>query len=506
MGEKSELRALREIADVQSNTGRVGSVDTRPAASERVANGSTPVDPVANRPAKGEWKHSVDPELLGSFYEEAVEIMRAMDRNVLGWAAEPNNLLYRQNLLECLHTLKGGAQLCAMQELGELVHRLEGFLVEIQVSNTCVIARVLRELLVHLSRLAGMLNLAGRRADMCPAPNPEFKACANVPFSRLLSRLHAVVRLAADTLGKPVKFLGATAGVHLHAGVLRRLAMPLEHVLRNAVNHGIELPERRLACGKPVAGRINLHAALQGRDIVIEIEDDGGGIDAAKVRERALAGGFLARDACLRPAESVQFVFAPGVSTAQHVSRTCGRGIGSSAAQAGIRRLCGRMEVFSRPGLGTSFRIRIAREARIQRALFFQIRDDRYAIEDGAVDKVVAVTLQAMEEQKAGGNFEYRGVAWELRDLHELIGSGCGHSGNRKNAIVLLARCGARRVALLVDDVGERREVLVRRSKDGMSRGGVASLATLLDDGSMVVLLYPSALFGSNKSYRSSAV
>ena len=506
MGGKSERGAIREIADAESVAGRVVSADADPPSPERVAAGGTPADPVENRPANGKLKRSVDPELLRSFFEESAEIVRAIDRNVLGWASEPDNLLYRQNLLECLHTLKGGAQLCALHELGDLVHRLEGFLVEIQVSNARVVAGALRELRTHRSRLAQMLKLASRPADMYAARDPALKACASVPFSQLLSRLKAVVQLVADTVGKLVQFRTDTEGVELNGAVLRRLAMPLEHVLCNAVTHGIESPERRRAGNKSATGWIDLHAEVQGRDLVIEIEDDGRGIDAAQVRDQAMAGGTLAKDACLHAAQTAQFVFAPGISTAQNVSRTYGRGIGLSAAQAGVSRLWGCMEACFRPGRGASFRVRMAREAWIQRALLFSVRNDRYAIADSVVDEVVPVTPRAMEKLTARGAFEYRGVSWELCYLPDLLGYRSAERPGSDDSIVLLAACGERRLALHVDAAGERCDVLVRRSKDSTSHGGVASLATLLDDGGLVVILEPRALPGAERGARTSAV
>ena len=504
MGKYWKRWAVRKIAESNFVADGVGAARADLPASGRVFVGGASIIPAKDGPAGSALQRVVDPDLLVSFFEEAVEIIGTVDRNALGWACDPKNLLYRQNLLECLHTLKGGAQLCAQYQVGELVHRLEDYLAEIQVSNALVVARFLRELLVRRGQLAGMLKLAVRAAGLWYAPRQKLKARASRHSGCLLSRSKAVIRRLRDTLGKPLEFHADTVAVELDAGLLRRLAMPLEHVLRNAVNHGIELPERRQACGKTVPGRIQLRVSVEGRNVVIEVEDDGKGIDAAHVRELAVASGLLARDANLSDADSAQFVFAPGISTAARVRLSSGRGVGLSAAQAGIARLSGSLGVSSRLGRGTLFRMRVPKAARVERTTLFTVRDDRYAIARSAVDEVLPVSSEAMEKLLDGGKIECAGIAWELHHLDEVLGCGYGNGTSRTAAVILSAQRGERRLAVRADAACNRHDVLVRRSRGAAGSTG-ARLATSLDDGGLVVMLDLAALVGTGQSRRKPA-
>ena len=176
-----------------------------------------------------------------------------------------------------------------------------------------------------------------------------------VPFNRLLPRLRRTVRQVARELGKEVDFHAYNAEGELDRNVLERMVPPLEHMLRNAVDHGIERAEFRRGFGKPDVGRIDLRLSREAGDVVIEISDDGAGIDVESVRAKALERGLMAADARLRDDEVLQFVFAPGFSTAKSVTQISGRGVGMDVVHSAVKQLGGSISITSMPGKGTRF-------------------------------------------------------------------------------------------------------------------------------------------------------
>lgn len=180
-----------------------------------------------------------------------------------------------------------------------------------------------------------------------------------VPFSRLLPRLRRIVRQTAGELGKDVEFHAYNAEGELDRNLLERMIPPLEHMLRNAVDHGIESKELRKNYGKPVTGRIDLRLSREGGDVVIEIGDDGTGIDVEAVRAKAVERGLMADDAKLRDDEICQFVLAPGFSTAKVVTQISGRGVGLDVVHSEVKKLGGSIQIASREGHGSRFIIRV---------------------------------------------------------------------------------------------------------------------------------------------------
>ena len=465
------------------------------------------LDPAATESNNRPFEAAVDRELLVDFFEEAVELVHAVDRYARAWSREPGNPLYPKSLLESLHTLKGGALLCRLHDVCGLVHRLENFLAECQLPGRRVGDSAFRELHSHRGELAWFLSLAREKTGIGRVAKGALGRDALVPFSRLLPRLNAGVQQLGSSLGKPVELQVGNLDLELDEGLLRRLAMPLEHVLRDAVCHGIESPGQRRTVGKAATGRIDMRVSLQDDDLVIELEDDGQGIDAARVRELAETNGLLARDAELGDEDCAQFVFAPGLSTFGQVRPACGRGIGLSAARADIARLGGRIGVVFRSGWGARFVVRIPWAIRIERAWIFTVRNDRYAVQNNGVVESVRFARIIMERSADGEIFEHSGVAWELRYPGEFLGYGRRTGPVPADGVALLLRCGERRIALYADAVLDRQDLLIGRAGSGAGDVAAVSLATLLDDGSLVILLDPGALFepGRNRGTSASA-
>ena len=441
---------------------------------------------------------AVDGELLVDFLEEAEELLRAVDRYTRAWVDDPRNQLYPQSLQETLHTLKGGALLCGFYDICGLVHQLEDLLAEFRLPGLTVGENVLGELDARRGELWRLLAQARELVGFGLAANEGLGRDAVIPLGRMLPRLHVSVRRLGRMLGKSVELHVKDVDLESDAGLVRRLAMALEHVMSDAVCHGIESAGHRLNLGKAATGRIDMRISLREGSLVVEVEDDGQGIDAARVRELAGASGLLASDADLGDADCAQFVFAPGLSTIGQVGSACGRGMGLSATRTGIARLGGRIAVDYRPGCGARFVARIPSKIRVERAWIFSVENDRYAVSDHAVEEGVPVVPETVRQMADGGFFEYRGEAWDFRFPGELLGCLRSRGAVSADGAVLLLRGGKRRTALYADAVRDRQDVVVGGAGMG---GGVAAgvtLATLLDDGSFVPLLNPGVLVESD--------
>ena len=312
-----------------------------------------------------------------------------------------------------------------------------------------------------------------------------------VPFNRLLPRLRRTVRQVARELGKEVDFHAYNAEGELDRNVLERMVPPLEHMLRNAVDHGIERAEFRRGFGKPDVGRIDLRLSREAGDVVIEISDDGAGIDVESVRAKAIERGLMATDARLRDDEVLQFVLAPGFSTAKSVTQISGRGVGMDVVHSAVKRLGGSISITSMPGKGTRFTVRLPFTVSVNRALMVSVGEDQYAIPLNTIEGIVRVSGAELERlyRPDGGGFEYAGVPYRVRYLGSFIGRDYVALSDRGSVPVVLVRSGDRAVAVHVDGVQGSREIVVKSLGPQFAGVGGISGATILGDGSVVVIL-----------------
>ena len=312
-----------------------------------------------------------------------------------------------------------------------------------------------------------------------------------VPFNRLLPRLRRTVRQVSRDLTKEVDFHAYNAEGELDRNVLERMVPPLEHMLRNAVDHGIERADVRRSFGKPDAGRIDLRLSREAGDVVIEIADDGAGIDVESVRAKAIERGLMSADARLRDDEILQFVLAPGFSTAKSVTQISGRGVGMDVVFSAVKQLGGSITIMSIPGKGTRFTVRLPFTVSVNRALMVSVGEDQYAIPLNTIEGIVRVSGAELEKlyRPDGGGFEYAGVPYRVRYLGSFIGRDYVALSDRGSVPVVLVRSGDRAVAVHVDGVQGSREIVVKSLGPQFAGVGGISGATILGDGSVVVIL-----------------
>ncbi|MDX5371711.1 MAG: Hpt domain-containing protein [Pseudomonadaceae bacterium] len=314
-----------------------------------------------------------------------------------------------------------------------------------------------------------------------------------VPFDRLVPRLRRIVRQVAAELGKQVEFHVGNAEGEMDRTVLERIVAPLEHMLRNAVDHGIEPADKRRAAGKSEVGNIRLSLGREGGDILLTLADDGGGIRLDAVKRKAIERGLMDEGSDLTDHEILQFILEAGFSTAEKVTQISGRGVGMDVVHSEVKQLGGSMSIESTVGEGTRFLIRLPFTVSVNRALMVLSGEDLYAIPLNTIEGIVRVSPYELEAYYGpdAPRFEYAGQAYELKYLGDLLNNGQQPKlvGQSLPLPVILVRSKEHAVAVQVDALAGSREIVVKSL--GPQFAGVHGIsgATILGDGRVVVIL-----------------
>ncbi|RKZ37917.1 MAG: hypothetical protein DRQ37_00695, partial [Gammaproteobacteria bacterium] len=329
-----------------------------------------------------------------------------------------------------------------------------------------------------------------------------------VPFSSQQARFERIVRKTARDLGKEAALRMSGGAMQLDRTPLNRMVAPLEHMLRNAVSHGLESPEERSSKGKPRAGTIDVRAYRDGAEMVIEVEDDGRGMNRDAIRQRAIERKLMKETDELADEELFQFVFEPAFSTATEVSHISGRGVGMDVVQTETKRLGGTLRVSSEVGKGTTISVRLPVTLAISRALLVHTAGDNFAIRLTAIDAVVRLSAQEAKDLLAdeAAVVEHGGERYPFAYLGKLLGFGNPHlSEDIGQYPAVLARVGDTRMALLVDRLIGRQEIVLKPL--GPQLGTVRWLTggTILGDGSVVLVLDIPALLRLGIKMRTAA-
>ncbi|AIG03561.1 sensor histidine kinase/response regulator ChpA [Pseudomonas fluorescens] len=314
-----------------------------------------------------------------------------------------------------------------------------------------------------------------------------------VPFERMLPRLKRIVRQVAGELGKDVEFVVGNAEGEMDRNVLERMAAPLEHMLRNAVDHGLESRDARLLAGKPQKGRITLDLSHEGGDIIFDMRDDGAGVPLDAVRRKAIKRGLLDPDMEISDRDVLQFILQPGFSTAEKITQISGRGVGMDVVHEEVRQLGGSMVIDSTPGAGVHFRIRLPFTVSVNRALMVQCAEDQYAVPLNTIQGLVRVLPNELEGhyQLDPPVYDYAGQRYELYYLGELLHTVARPKllGQNQPLPVLLMQCNERHIAVQVDDMAGTREIVVKGLGPQFAAVQGLSGATILGDGRVVLII-----------------
>ncbi|MBJ6136463.1 Hpt domain-containing protein [Marinobacter litoralis] len=323
-----------------------------------------------------------------------------------------------------------------------------------------------------------------------------------VPFASTVPRLRRIVRQISGELGKKVDFDVRNAEGEMDRSILERMIAPLEHMLRNALDHGIETPQERRQAGKPETGEVVLSLTREGGDVVLRMIDDGKGIPADVIRDKAIRQGLMHENEALSEREILQFILQPGFSTAEQVTQISGRGVGMDVVASEIKQLGGSLDIDSSLGRGTTFTVRLPFTVSVNRALMVATGEDFYAIPLNTIEGIVRVSTYELEEyyKPDAPLYEYAGQQYRLQYLGNLLNSD-HHPKLQGQALplpVILVRGAEQPLALQVDHLMGSREIVVKSLGPQFSTVRGVSGATILGDGNVVVILDLPAMIRSD--------
>ena len=377
--------------------------------------------------------------------------------------------------------------------------------VRIDVRRLDTLMNLIGELVIargRLTQLAGVLGdtsleeTVSQSSQLITELRNEITASRMVPVSQVFDRFPRVVRDAAKGVGKEVEFVVEGKDIELDRSMLDELGDSIVHLLRNAIDHGIEQPDVRTAAGKPAAGRLVLSAARQRSAIVMKVSDDGRGIDRARVLERAKRDGFVeASKTDLNEDELLRLLARPGFSTAERVTGLSGRGVGVDAVYTRVRALGGAMNIRSVPGQGTTMVIRLPLTLAIVRALLARVGDEVYAIPLAHVNETIELSPDMLRTVKGREVLLARDEVLPLLRLRTLVGmTEYTAASDIDLEHVIVIDLGDRRAGLVIDELTGQEEIVVKQydaPRDGLRW---FAGATLLGDGTPSLIVDVSSL------------
>jgi two-component system chemotaxis sensor kinase CheA len=316
-------------------------------------------------------------------------------------------------------------------------------------------------------------------------------------IDNLFGALPRMVRDLSAELGKQVVLEIDGGDVELDREMIEMIRDPLTHIVRNAIDHGIEPVNDRVAAGKAPLGTLRVAARQSGNQILIEVADDGRGIDGDRLLKKAIAGGLVSRERGerLSAAQRTALIFEPGLSTAQEVTSISGRGVGMDVVRANIERIGGVIDVESKPGQGLRLTLRVPLTLTIIPALTVSVAGQNYAIPRSAIEEIVRNRAGSVRVELLGGTrvASIRDKRLPLLSLPEILGAaGAGDPG--EESMIVLKPAGGAVYALAVDAVHDHEELVVKPAAPLVMATGLYAGTTLADDGSPILLLDPSGV------------
>jgi two-component system chemotaxis sensor kinase CheA len=346
------------------------------------------------------------------------------------------------------------------------------------------------------------MTMLSRRLDMVTADLRENVMKARMqPVSNIFSKMPRIVRDLCQTLGRHVRIQVEGQDTELDKSLLEAIKDPLTHAVRNSLDHGIEPPDVREAAGKDPEGTLKLRASHEGSHVVIEISDDGAGIDTERVRKKAIDKGLITADraAQLSERELHMLIFLPGFSTAAAITNVSGRGVGMDVVKTNVEQIGGKVEVDSRQGKGMTLRLRIPLTLAIIPALIVRTLEQSFALPQGALSELVHIPPEqaatAIEWIEGAPLYRLRGQLLPLVYLDRLLTPEGHHKAatERDNFIAVLDADG-RRFGLVVDGLADPEEIVVKPLSSALKGIGLYSGATVLGNADLALILDPGAI------------
>ena len=316
-----------------------------------------------------------------------------------------------------------------------------------------------------------------------------------VEFDSLATRLHRVVRQAAKEAGKQVRLDVSGSSIEVDRGVLERVTGAFEHLLRNSVIHGCELPEVRRAAGKDTTGTIAVVVTQEGNEVSVAVQDDGSGLDLVRIRNQGLLMGLIEADRNYSDAELANLIFTPGFSTAEQVTELAGRGIGMDVVRADVQGIGGRIEIATSAGKGTSFKLLLPLTTAVTQIVMMRIGDRSVAVSSSMVELICRVRVDELNDAYASGKYLFGDRKVPFFWLGSLLQqSPCSSEVAGKIRYVAIIKSAQQRIAVHVDEVLGNQEAVVKNLGPQLALLPGLTGMTLLASGAVVLIYNPVAL------------
>ena len=315
------------------------------------------------------------------------------------------------------------------------------------------------------------------------------------PVKSLFQRMSRIVREASAELGKNVRLKTDGETTEVDKTVIERLADPLTHMIRNAVDHGLESNEKRAMAGKKPEGTVTLSAAHRSGRVIIEVSDDGGGINREKVRQKAVENGLIAEDAQLCDTEIDGLLFMPGFSTATEISALSGRGVGMDVVKTAIQSLGGRVTIKSRAGKGTKSSISLPLTLAVLDGMVVEVAGETLVMPLGSILETLTLTDDNLRKLDAGNYVvEIRGGFAPLIDLGVSLGYREKRDSYQGAIVLVIGSEDGARSTIVVDSIQDQRQVVIKGLQSIFSNPPGVAAATILGDGQIALILDPIEL------------
>ncbi|MHB1093205.1 chemotaxis protein CheA [Thiobacillus sp.] len=398
---------------------------------------------------------------------------------------------------------EGGGQESSSIRVGvEKVDQLINLVGELVITQAMIEQRIAALDPLHHERL---LNSASQLARNTRDLQEAVMSIRMMPMDYVFSRFPRMVRDLAAKLGKKIEFVTRGAATELDKGLIERIVDPLTHLVRNSIDHGVEMPDKRKASGKSETGKLTLSAAHQGGNIVIEVSDDGGGLNRERILDKARQQGLSVSDS-MPDSEVWQLIFAPGFSTAEVVTDVSGRGVGMDVVKRNIAAMGGTVEIRSIPGTGTTIAISLPLTLAILDGMSVKVGEEIYILPLGyVIESLQPAAVDVKEVAGQGKVVKVREEYLPLIPLYQIFAIDPRFEDPSQGIIVILESDG-KKAALLVDSLVGQQQVVVKNLESNFRKVAGISGATILGDGGVSLILDVSALLRSSRQLNTDPV
>jgi chemosensory pili system protein ChpA (sensor histidine kinase/response regulator) len=377
------------------------------------------------------------------------------------------------------------------------------------------LSRALAESVSDLTSIQGLLDDLTRQSETLLLQQSRVSSDLQeglmrtrmVPFESLVPSLRRTLRQAAQELSKRAQLKVEGAQGEMDRNLLERMKAPFEHMMRNALAHGIETPEERLVAGKPLDGTVGIQVSREATEVVLRVSDDGRGLDRDAIRRKAIERGLLKPDAQLSDRDLYGFILETGFSTAETVTQLAGRGVGMDVVHSEIKQLGGSLAIDSQHGAGTTFVIRLPFTLAVTQAILVRLGEGTYAVPMSSVQGVVRIARGDLDRRMSEANprYVYAGEEFLIYELSNLLNVPQGRIADETQMPLLMTRTGDQRAAVRVDAVIGSREIVVKSVGPQISSVPGIFGATIMGDGSVVMILDLAPLVRRHAALRARA-